>query len=361
MTSPEDNGLERALRRALSDAASEVEPGTDGLDKIRARIGNRPPRPWLFSVLAGLIGRVRHWPWRGHWAWQDSLPRLAALQERRSRQGNFQEPGVGWLRFVTVLGGIAVLASIALGVQPFRHAILQASSSLNGGGGSPRGGAGTEGGGTQAGAGGGTQPAGTGAAGSGQASQPGATATAKSPTSGAHPTSSARCVSTALPVVTKAKPSQASVAPVASGTASPTKAPSSLGASSDTPAQSVYTKTSAATCPVAAHTRTPAPSPSSSSSSPAPTPSYVPPTQASAPTETDPTPTPMPSQTQTQTPTPTPTQKPTQKQKQTQTASGSSPAADPPSSSPADQPSSSGQQRQERRHADLRDWRLRRR
>jgi len=59
MTSPEDNSLEEALRRALSNAASEVEPGTDGLDKIRARIGNRPSRPWLFSVLVGLVVRVK--------------------------------------------------------------------------------------------------------------------------------------------------------------------------------------------------------------------------------------------------------------------------------------------------------------
>ena len=134
MTSPGDDGLEEALRRALSDAASEIEPGTDGLDRIRGRIGNRPPRPWLFSILSGLLDRVRHWTWRGHWAWQDSLPRLSALRERRSRRGNFQGQGAGWVRFVTVLAGIAALAGIALGVQPFRHAILQASSSLNGGG-----------------------------------------------------------------------------------------------------------------------------------------------------------------------------------------------------------------------------------
>jgi hypothetical protein len=345
MTSPEDNGLEEALRRALSNAASEVEPGTDGLEKIRARIGNRPPRPWLFSVLAGLIGRVRHWPWRGHWAWQDSLPRLAALQERRSRRGNFQEPGVGWLRFVTVLGGIAVLASIALGVQPFRHAILQASSSLNGGGGSQRGGAGTEGGGTQGTAGGGTQSAGTVATGSGQASQPGGAAGAKSPASGPHPASSARCVSTALPAVTDEKPSRAGVTPEASGTASATKVHSSLGASPAMPAQAVYTNTSVPTCPVATRTRTPTPAPTSSSSSPVTAPAYVPPPQSSAPTGTDPTPSP------TLTPTPTPTPTP----------SGSSPAADPPSSSPADPPSSSWQQRDERRPTDLRDWRQRRR
>jgi hypothetical protein len=355
MTSPEDNSLEEALRRALSNAASEVEPGTDGLDKIRARIGNRPPRPWLFSVLAGLAGRVRHWPWRGHWAWQDSLPRLAALQERRSRRGNFQGPGIGWLRYVTVLAGIAVLASIALGVQPFRHAILQASSSLDGGGGSPGGGAGTEGGGTQASAGGGTQSAGTVAAGSGQASQSGAAAAAKSPTSGPRPTSSARCVSTALPVVTDAKPSQASVAPVASGTAS---------ASSATPAQPVYSNRNVPTCPVSAPARTPTPRPARSSSSPVPTPSDVPSTQA-APTGTGLPPSDTPTASTTPTPTPTPTS----------AAHGSSPTGhdSPPtghdsrptghtlSSGPSGSPSSSWQQRQEKRHADLRDWRYRRR
>jgi len=126
MTSPEDDGLEEALRRALSDAASGLDPGTDGLDKIRARIGHRPSRPWLFSVLVGLVDRIRHWTWRGHWAWQESLPRPGALRERRSRRGNFLGWGIGF-RFVTVLAGIAVVASVALGVQPFRHAILQAS------------------------------------------------------------------------------------------------------------------------------------------------------------------------------------------------------------------------------------------
>src|SRR6202035_593569 len=130
MTSPGDDGLEEALRRALSDAASEVKPGADGLDKIRARSGDRPPRPWLLSILSGLVDRLRHWTWRGHWAWPDSLPRLSALWERRSRRGNFPGQGAGWVRFVTVLAGVAALAAIALGVQPFRHAILQAGSSL---------------------------------------------------------------------------------------------------------------------------------------------------------------------------------------------------------------------------------------
>ena len=95
--------------------------------------------------------------------------RLGTLLERRSRRGNFPGWGIGWLRLVTVLAGVAVIASIALGVQPFRHAILQASASLNGGGGSPRGSAGTEGNGTQASSASPTTA--TVAAGSGQAGQ----------------------------------------------------------------------------------------------------------------------------------------------------------------------------------------------
>jgi len=114
MTSPEDEDPEESLRRALSEAVSGVEPGADGLDKIRARIGNRPPRPWPLSVLFGLIDRVRNWTWHGHWAWQDSLPRPRAFWRPRSRRSNFPGWGTGGLRLVTVLAGIAVIAGISL-------------------------------------------------------------------------------------------------------------------------------------------------------------------------------------------------------------------------------------------------------
>src|ERR1700760_73983 len=92
MTSPEDDDLEQALRRALSAAGDEVETGTEGLDRIRARIGDRPPRPWLLSVAFGVLERVRNWTWRGHWAWQETMPGLRARWERRSRRSNFPQP-----------------------------------------------------------------------------------------------------------------------------------------------------------------------------------------------------------------------------------------------------------------------------
>ena len=346
MTSPGDDGLEEALRRALSEAASEVEPATDGLDKIRARIGNRPPRSWLFSVLAGLVDRVRHWTWRGHWAWPGhwtrpghwawpgSLPGLRALQERRSRRTKFPGWGTGWLRLVTVLAGIAVLASIALGVQPVRHAILQASSSLNGGGGPVRGSARTEGNGTQPGGGasGSTPTVGGTASGGGQPGQAHTTASGK--TAVPNPTSSTSCVSTALPAVPGAKPSQTGVTSDASGTARTTEVPSPLTSGSATRTQPYYEKTNAPTCPVTSATRARTPAPTSSQSSQIPTPSGLSPTQASAPTGTDPSQSPTPTPTPTGTPTPTPT------------PTSSSPTSDPPSSSPSDLPTWIGRNRQ---------------
>src|ERR1700759_4547435 len=98
MTSPEDDGREEELRRALSEAADAGEPGSDGLDKIRNRIGDRPPRPWLLSIIFGVGERVRYWTWRGHWAWTARLPKRPDPRERRSRRGNFPRWGIESLR-----------------------------------------------------------------------------------------------------------------------------------------------------------------------------------------------------------------------------------------------------------------------
>jgi hypothetical protein len=147
MTEPGD-GLEDALRHALS-AADEVAPGTDGLSKIRARIDNRPPRPWLLSVLAGRSERMRNWTWRGHWAWPSSLRWPAVFSEPRGRlvpRPGLAGAGGAGLRLGAVLAGIAAIAVISLGVQPFRHAIIAASSTVfDGGSGSRDGGGATAG------------------------------------------------------------------------------------------------------------------------------------------------------------------------------------------------------------------------
>jgi hypothetical protein len=267
MTSPEDDGLEEALRRALSKAASGVEPGPDGLDKIRALIGDRPPRPWLLSVAFGVIERVRHWTWRGHWAWTASLPKLPRLGEPRSRRSNFPRWGIGSLRLGVVLAGIAVIAILTLGVQPFRQAILQASAELNGDSGSRQAGARTEGSGTPATDGGSAVPTGGGATpGTGQSSAgktPGAAV--KSP----YPAATTKCGTNTLPVVTGTQ-------------ATPTATtPSARVTSPAASAQPVSSSTSAVTCPVDSAPKSPVPTPTSfPSASPVPTPAATAPASA---------------------------------------------------------------------------------
>lgn len=185
MTAP-DNGMEEALRRALTEAVSQVETGPEALERIRTRIGRRPPRPWLVSVIADVLHRVRNWTWRGHWAWQLSwawpatvpapsalpwprlrrlpgAPRPGALRPSAPRPEGARLPGSGrhprfvrldsinWLRPVAVLAGIAILASVSFGVQPFRQAIIAASTTVLTGGQPPTGGAGTDGSATRAG------------------------------------------------------------------------------------------------------------------------------------------------------------------------------------------------------------------
>ena len=176
-SSPGD-GLEDALRRALSDAVGRIEPGTDGLDSIRARIGRRPPRPWLLAVLSGAVERARSWTWRGHWAWPgwplarthltrrgrrprhrkgtpaekpsrrgDRLPLLGAL----GALGGWR---TGWLTLAAGFAGIALIASVSFGVQPVRQTIIQAGTTVLHGDGAyppppPWGGGGTDGAGTQ--------------------------------------------------------------------------------------------------------------------------------------------------------------------------------------------------------------------
>ena len=283
MTSPEDDGLEQALRRALSEAASGVEPGTDGLDKIRARIGDRPPQPWLLSVLFGVVERVRYWSWRGHWAWPPSLSKLPGLRGPRSRRSNFPRWGFGSLRLAVVLAGIAAIAAITLGIQPFRHVILQASAALNGDSGSQQVNAGTEGSGTPT-AGGSAGPAISAASGgqTGASGSPGASATSSN--GKPHPAATAKCVASTLPVVVGTRSSVTDVTPRASGTAGPatTTAPATTAGPATTTgpvtpspaasAQPYDTSTAAVTCPVSAATKSAAPTPSSSPSSPVATP-----------------------------------------------------------------------------------------
>ena len=288
MTSPEDEDPEESLRRALSEAVSGVEPGADGLDKIRARIGNRPPRPWPLSVLFGLIDRVRNWTWHGHWAWQESLPRPRAFWRPRSRRSNFPGWGTGGLRLVTVLAGIAVIAGISLGVSPFRNATLQASTDAATAAARPRRGtAATAGNATRTP--GSTTPTAGGPSRSGQIGEDSSlSATKNASTAAPGPTSTASCASPELPASAGAKPSPTD----ATAAAPATRVPSPLASSPSTSLQPSDTNSRASTCPVTHPASSPTPTATSSptptaTSSPTPTATRSPtPTATSSPAST---------------------------------------------------------------------------
>ena len=290
MTSPEDENLEEALRRSLAEAASEVEPGANGLDKIRERVAGRPPRPWLISVLIGLVDRARHWTWRGHWAWRDPLRSVRVRRWCRSRRSNFHRRGIGWLPLVTAIAGVAVLAGIVFGIQPIRQEILD-STPLKSDGGPPQASSGVAGNGTATGGNG--TPAGGGAVSSQQAARGSNGATSTHSTSAtAYPLSGASCPVSPLPVTTlspAATPTASGTGPettpVASATASPSGSSSPADLTSQAnKAQPVYvTTTNAGSCPSVTPapkpsvtpppSQTPSPSPSSASATPIATPS----------------------------------------------------------------------------------------
>src|SRR5712691_3527318 len=137
MTAPEDD-LAEALRQALSAAAEQVEPGTEGLARIRAKTSARTPRPWLVSVATDAVRMARHWAWRGHWAWQDpgywvwaARPenfRLATWQRWAAELPRAVRPTrLGWARLVGGLAAAASITAVAVAVPPLRSALVQVS------------------------------------------------------------------------------------------------------------------------------------------------------------------------------------------------------------------------------------------
>lgn len=274
-----DRDLEQALRRALSAAVGGVEPGADGLERIRARTGRHPPQPWLLSIGSAAIERARGWFLRGRLAWP--APRLSPRHARprpptAPRLGSAIVAGANWVRPVAVLSGIAFIAAISLALPPLRQAIVQVSSTvLTGGQASDILG---NGGGTVAGSG--SPLPSQGQAGNGQSPGAGTPGTQCQPTAsasrlpGSADSSPAPILSQAAvrvsPTVapsTRCPSPTATSAPVTqkSGTASPTSAPPTSGAAtSPTP--------SATTPPATASpTATPDPSPASPSAGATPT------------------------------------------------------------------------------------------
>jgi len=313
-----EDGLEGALRRALSDAVGGVEAGTEGLDRIRARIGGRPPRPWLLAVLSGAAERVRSWTWRGHWAWPGRL-----LTRTFPVPGALGTWRIGVLWLATGLAGIAVIASVSLGVQPVRRAITAASAVLDPAGALSPPGAGTNGAGAQTTTDGTGLLAGGGVTAAPQPSPTSASGSRGGPGGAAPGTSSAQCQPpTSGPT---GKPAPTALAPGATSSAEGTTrrvarhpsarvAPGTTGAP-DPPAASASacTVTPATTTPTVATgaSWTPAGTGPSDTGPAGPTPTVTPPTETPTSTPTGTTPTGTPTSTPTGTPTSTPTDTPT--------------------------------------------------
>ena len=287
MTSPEDDGLEEALRRALSEAAGEVEPGGDGLDKIHARIGSRPPRPWLLSVILGVVERVRYWTWRGHWAWPTSLPKIPGLRGTRSRRSNFPRMGI---RVAPTRG--STRRDRGHRQRHAWHSAIQARDPpgerraewrwrTTAGQRENRGQRSADHRRRERHACDGWRSVGRGQAGAG----PTPSAAARSRTVKPHPAATAKCAPTTSPVAKGAQSSLTDVTPPQVSATTPST--QVTGPLVPSPAASPQPdSTSTATCPVASPTASPTPTPTGSPSSPVPTPWATSPT----PTYTDPSP-----------------------------------------------------------------------
>jgi hypothetical protein len=233
-----DEYLGRALQRAMSEATACVQPSADGLRQIRARIAGRPPRPWLVSLAVGLAERIRYWTWRGHWA-RPQAP-FATVRPRRTQQAagrsrpahrRRSEPQWGFtgLRLAGVLAGIAVVVGVSMGVQPFRQAIIQVSSTmLDGGSNAKAGDAGTDGSGAQA-----AQPDGTRARGASPTSSARGKHGPSSPSGAAVPGASGSAASASCVPVTQP----------ASGSATADGSPTSAATGTDAPAATADTGT----------------------------------------------------------------------------------------------------------------------
>lgn len=341
-----DDGLEDALRQALSAAASQVEPGDGGLERILVRTGGTAPRSWLASMAAEGLRRARHWVWRGHWAWQDpgfwrtryqvlqgpvADWRGRALGTRPSawlavaRAGaaslatgspahdslSLRSHGRLWARLAAGLAAAACITAVTVSDPPLRAALAQVSATVLTGGS------------------GGLQP-GVGGTGGGAASATGAHGTSASGSAGAQsgtlpPSARPGSGSSPAPCLTPS-----AVTGTLRATASPSATPSSIAPTSVPSAASAITPPTS--CPTASGGATPQPTAPSTPTSAAPTTPAPTTAPATAPPTTAP-PTTAPPTTAPPTDSATPTQTPSAASS-AGTATGGSPSGTTPDPAP---------------------------
>jgi hypothetical protein len=131
-------GPEAVLRRALHAAAEQVDPGDDGLDRIRARVSHRRPMPfpvaWVDVALTRLSLRVPD----GFWVvWDRVASEVRAVTDQflpaRLRSERLR---LGWLRPVAAMSVavfiVAAVVSMAIEVpQVISPAGSEATQSRN--------------------------------------------------------------------------------------------------------------------------------------------------------------------------------------------------------------------------------------
>jgi hypothetical protein len=228
---------EAALRRALHAAAEQVEPGGDGLDKIRQRVRHRRPMPMAIAWVDIALTRLSLGVPDGFWVVWDriALEVRAVARHFWPEQGRPARSGREWLGWARPLAAMSaavfIVAAVIYTTVGVTQVFVPAGSSQPSGhntGGQPAGG-------SQGGAGGQPQTH------SGQ-TQP---SNSGGPTVGA--TNSSACTPT------KPTPGKSITSAPTSPTSSPTSTPTSTPTPTVTPTPST--------------TPTPTPTPSSTDSS----------------------------------------------------------------------------------------------
>jgi hypothetical protein len=128
---PHGRRLESVLRRHLHVAAESIEPGADGLDRIRAKISAR----LVAAEQAAARSRWRRAGWAGNPAWRALAPAGTWIKAASDAviERFRPEPGrngwLGWLRPAAALGtGIFVIAGASWAVAALPQAIRSSGS-----------------------------------------------------------------------------------------------------------------------------------------------------------------------------------------------------------------------------------------
>lgn len=224
-------GPEAALRRALLAAAEQVEPGDDGLDRIRARVTHRRPMPlpiaWVDVALTKLALRVPD----SFWLVWDRVAHEARMVADHFLPAQLKSDRLrlGWLRPVAAMSAaaflVAVVVSMAIEVP---QVIAPAGPAAN-----------------HSGTGTGQQPGGTGGPGQPQVKRsnspgsPGPSAGQPSPSACPKPTPEGTITSQPTPQSSStsqsASPTPSDTSPGTSSTPTPTPTDTSPGGSGVSP------------------------------------------------------------------------------------------------------------------------------